>query len=445
MLMRSRLFWKILFGFWVTFICIAEGVWLIFSLSDVPRHRADEIRFEGELAESMLGSAASAIRLGGERGLRTLLSEWPETERARLTWKRRAETVESAATETANEALSAVHSRIVSSPGGAFFQVSYNPSGVLPKPPGPGPFNFPPELISLGVLGGLLFSALLAWYLSTPIWRLRAGFNQLAGGALDVRLKQLMGRRRDEIADLAREFDLMAERMQSLVESRERLLYDVSHELRSPLARQHMAIGLARQNPQRTAVLLDRIEQESSRMDDLVGELLTLSRVEAEENGFDEYFDLQGLVRVVVNNTRFEAESDGVRISLDMAPEDELSEISTVRGDAELVRRALENVMRNALRHSPRESSVTVTVFVNRQENSCTIQVQDSGPGVPNESLKQIFEPFVRLGTSERRGAGLGLSIAKRAMAVHGGSIEAANRETGGLCITIVLPIEPPE
>jgi two-component system OmpR family sensor kinase len=328
---------------------------------------------------------------------------------------------------------------------GSSCRVTYETAGLLPMPHRPGPFSLPPQLVILGALGGLLFSTLLAWHLSTPIWRLREGFGRLASGELDVRLRGLMGRRRDEIADLARDFDRMAERMQALVESREQLLHDVSHELRSPLARQHTAIGLARQNPQRTASLLDRIEQESSRMDDLVGELLTLSRVEAEGGGFEEYFDLQSLVRVVVNNTRFEAAGDGVDIGLAMAPEGAPDEMFTVRGDSELVRRALENVLRNATRHSPRGSCVAVGVFVDGAANRCTIRVEDSGPGVPPEFLRQMFEPFVRLRKSKGQGVGLGLAIAKRAIAVHGGSIEAANRPEGGLCVTIVLPLEPPE
>lgn len=483
MRLRLRLFWKILFGFWFTFICIVEGVWVVFTLYNIPRFREEIRSYAHNLSETRLASAETALRLGGEDGLRVLLASWPEEERVRLTFAPvgadegenwlgpnvsvlASMKVPGKVPGNVSGNVPGYIARIVKEEGkperriisrkvpladGTIVRIIYDRTDMLPRPPKHGPLHIPVEMVVFGVVGGLLFSALLAWHLSRPIWRLRKGFTQLAGGNLDVRLKGLMGRRRDEIADLARDFDSMAERLQILVESREQMLYDVSHELRSPLARQHIAIGLARQNPRRTEALLDRIERESSRMDELVGELLTLSRVEAEESVLEEYFDLQGLARVVVDNTRFEAEKDGVSIQMHHVPEDELAEISTVRGDAELVRRALENVLRNAVRHSPPGSSVVVSVKVDAAMNSCAITVEDSGPGVPEESLKRIFEPFVRLRTAEggatgkgtSQGAGLGLAIASRAIAVHKGRIYAANRsEGGGLSITMVLPLE---
>jgi two-component system OmpR family sensor kinase len=355
------------------------------------------------------------------------------------------------------------YKRTVRLDDGRAYALRYDTSDLF-KPRKAGPLNIPAELLVLGILGGLLFSAALAWYLTAPVWRLREGFGQLAQGRLGVRLKPLMGRRRDEIVDLADDFDVMAGRMQALVESREQLLHDVSHELRSPLARMHMAIGLARQNPSRTEALLGRIEQESSRMDELVGELLTLSRVEAQGATLDDYFDLAELLRVVVNNARFEARQDGVEIALRLpggAGEDETDGNATVRGDAELVRRALENVLRNAVRHSPRGTVVDVGVDVEFEgvAHARTIRIEDRGPGVPPEALQRIFDPFVRLGEASGtgvdqisgqntgqnagQGAGLGLAIARRAIAVHHGSITAKNREGGGLSIAISLPVEP--
>jgi len=448
--MRPRLFWKILFSFWLTFICIVEGVWIIFSLNDTPHPRPWEVAIQRSTAETRLGSAATALRLGGEEGLQALLAEWPGKERLRLS-------CEPVSTDGAGpspapnrdaapdgENGGSVYSRIATLPGGVRVLLRYDTADLVPRHR-PGPFSLPPELLILAVLGGLLFSSLLAWYLAAPAWRLRSGFAQLAGGNLDVRLKKLMGRRRDEIADLAGDFDLMAERMQSLVESREQLLHDVSHELRSPLARQHMAIGLARKAPERTPALLNRIEQESSRMDELVGELLTLSRVESGGSPLDEYFDLQELVRVVVGNARFEAEQEGVAINLSMIPATGHDGGTTIRGDAELVRRALENVVRNGVRHTPRNSSVDVSVTVDGGRNACAIRIADHGPGVPGESLGRIFEPFVRLGKGKSHGVGLGLAIAKRAIVVHGGTIAAENREGAGLAIVITLGLEPPE
>ena len=434
--MRIRLFWKILFSFWLTFICIIKGVWIVFTLYDVPRKEPRVIQVVEALAESRLDGASLAVRLGGEGRLDAFLASWPEEDRLRLT----REPASGNSSEAASAGVSKYpdYFRSVVLPDGGSIVLRYNASDVLPGRDRPGPPNIPPELLILGILGGLLFSALLAWYLTAPMWRLRAGFDALAMGNLGVRLRPLMGRRRDEITDLARDFDMMAERMQSLLESREQLLHDVSHELRSPLARLHMAVGLARQNPQRTGPLLDRIEGESARMDNLVGELLTLSRVEFGAETLEEYFDLQSLARVVVDNVRFEARENGVGIELETLPRDD---ISTVRGDAELVRRALENVIRNAMRHSPRGTSVEVKVFAGDDRDTCCIQVTDSGPGVPGDSLERIFEPFVRLKNTSSHGAGLGLAIARRAILVHSGSIRADNCDEGGLRITIVLPL----
>ncbi len=451
--MRLRLFWKILFSFWLTFICIVEGVWIIFSLNDAPKQRPWESQLEQSVAETQLNSAATVLKISGREGLEELLSSWPEQEKIRLSY------VALPASMTKQDFSLQIgpitfegipsegpptYSRLAVLPDGSHIRLSYNAAQFIPRPR-PGPFNFPLELPFLAVLGGLLFSSLLAWYLTAPVWRLRMGFEHLAEGKLDVRLKHLIGRRRDEIADLAGDFDLMAEQMQSLVKSREQLLHDVSHELRSPLARMHMAIGLARQSPDRTPALLDRIEQESSRMDELVGKLLTLSRVESGENRFDEYFDLLELIQVIVNNSTFEAEQAGVKIKLSKPSIENQEPDCTIRGDAELIRRALENVIRNAIRHSPQGTVVEVSVTADHSSKNSIIKITDQGSGVPQESLNEIFEPFVRLEKNKSHGTGLGLSIAKRAIKAHGGKIKAENIATGGLAVTIMLLSEHPE
>jgi len=439
--MRNRLFWKILFGFWLTFICIVQGVWLIFHLYELPRQRPWETHFVRTQAEVRLGAAATALRLNGEDGLRALLASWPEAERAHLTWAPAADNAPAPPAEAGAVPDAMLFTKAATLPDGTARVLRYDGSDALPRRPKPGLFNMPPELLILGILGGLLFSSLLAWYLIKPVWRLRLGFDQLTKGQLGVRLRELMGSRRDEIADLARDFDIMAERMQTLVESREQLLYDVSHELRSPLARQHMAFGLARQNPQRMPQLIDRIEQESARMDELVGELLTLSRVEYGADMLDDYFDIRGLVRVVADSAAFEAREKDITLELQMSLPKEAGGGSTMQGDAELIRRALENVVRNAIRHSPRGTSVKVSVFKGDDSETCCIQIIDSGPGVPEDDLERIFEPFVRLKNTSSRGAGLGLAIAKRAVAVHGGTIRAGNCGGEGLRVVISLPL----
>jgi two-component system OmpR family sensor kinase len=248
-----------------------------------------------------------------------------------------------------------------------------------------------------------------------------------------------MGRRRDEIADLARDFDQMAARLQQLIAARDQLLHDVSHELRSPLARLQVAIDLARQNPQRLATTLDRVDAESRRLDELVGELLTLSRVESGAPDFDDYFDLGELLRKVVADARFEAQASNVGIVANIAED---MEMPALRGNAELMRRALENIVRNALHHSIGGQQVTVELACDR---GFTIRIADQGPGVPEQALETMFEPFVRIGDGAAgkasSGFGLGLAIARRAVEAHGGTIRAENRQPKGLSVEIRLPL----
>ncbi len=293
--------------------------------------------------------------------------------------------------------------------------------------------------VAIGLLASLGFSALLAWYLTRPIRHLSRAFAAVADGRLETRVASLMGRRTDEIAALGHDFDRMAEQLQSLILAQRRLLHDVSHELRSPLARLHAAIGLARQSPARSAAMLERIEHEAQRIDELVGELLALARLEAAAaGGGNEPVDIVGLLEEVVRDARFEARAKGRDVDEAFAPD--LGQ-PLIEGRRDWLQRAFENVIRNALRHTA--AGTTVEVRLRRAlEGGVEIGILDSGPGVPDDELESIFEPFNRgRQPPEDTGHGLGLAIARRAIAAHGGSIVASNRKTGGLVITIVLPV----
>ncbi|WP_016603122.1 sensor histidine kinase, partial [Yersinia pestis] len=257
-----------------------------------------------------------------------------------------------------------------------------------------------------------------------------------AQGDLSVRLLPVMRRRHDELTEVARDFDSMAERLQALVSAREQLLHDVSHELRSPLARLQLAIGLAHQNPDNVDNALQRIEHESERLDKMIGELLALSRAENHSLADDdEYFDLQELVKVVVNDARYEAQLPGVEIQLEVAAQSEY----TVKGNAELMRRAIENIVRNALRFSASGQQVKVTLSA--LDKRYQIQVADQGPGVEENKLSSIFDPFVRVKSAmSGKGYGLGLAITHKVILAHGGQVEARNGEQGGLVITLRVP-----
>jgi signal transduction histidine kinase len=310
--------------------------------------------------------------------------------------------------------------------------------GRRPPPHGaPPPRPFLPPLMPLlaGSVVSLIFAALLAWYFARPIRGLRTAFEALAGGALETRIGRSMGRRRDELADLGADFDCMADRLQGLMDGQRRLLHDVSHELRSPLARLQAAAGLMRQQPERAVELLERIERDTGRMDRLVGELLTLARLDAGV-GDDrmESLDLDELLAGIAEDVGVEAEAQGVDVRL--APGD----AARVRGDADLLRRALENVLRNAVKHSPRGAAVEVCGRVDAEV--CCVAISDRGPGVAESELVSIFEPFYRGAGAARQGEGygLGLAIAKSVMQRHRGTVAACNRSGGGLVVSLCLP-----
>jgi two-component system OmpR family sensor kinase len=313
-----------------------------------------------------------------------------------------------------------------------------------PPPGGPGgpggpPGLFPPLLPLLaGWIVSLGFAALLAWYFSKPIRKLRAAFMAVADGDLDGRLEPVMGKRRDELSDLGREFDNMVYRIQQLMDGQKRVLHDVSHELRSPLARLQAAIGLARQQPELIEDTLTRIERETVRMDTLVSELLTISRLEAGMAGrLDENIGLNELISNVIDDARFESKASGCNIEFHSYTQ------PIVRGNAELLHRALENVVRNAVKHSPPGCKISIKLQMHDNQ-MIRIDVSDEGAGVPEADIKSIFEPFFRSEASKSpNGHGLGLAISHRVISAHHGSISAKNRPEGGLCITILLPARP--
>ena len=312
-------------------------------------------------------------------------------------------------------------------------------------PPGPrmdSPYRtFIPVIAA--TVASLLFAFLLAWYFSRPIRDLRAAFEAASGGDLAPRF-QAATKRGDELTDLGRDFDRMTGRLRSLMDSQTRLLHDVSHELRSPLARLQAAIGLAHQQPDKLAASMDRIERESVRMDKLVGELLTLSRLEAGAvNPLTEDFSIADLLHDIVEDACFEA--DTRRIGITVSGDADIAS-AIVHGQAELLGRAVENVVRNAIKHSPEAGVVSVVLSRPADGQQVHITVLDHGPGVAEADLATIFEPFFRASNTEKStdGHGLGLAIAQHVVKGHGGSIAARNRSSGGLCVEIRLPVKQP-
>jgi two-component system sensor histidine kinase CpxA len=272
----------------------------------------------------------------------------------------------------------------------------------------------------------------LAYHLSSPVLRLQRAVDRFGHGDLSARAET---KRADEIGQLARSFNHMAERIETLLVAERRLLLDISHELRSPLARLGVAIELARSGEDRDA-LLDRIQKEADRLNTLIGELLQVTRAEGDPAQCQiAPVRLDQLVEDITDDCSIEAKARDCTLALASAPP------LTFPGDAELLRRAIENIMRNAIRHAPPGTAVEVSLEADRQ--SARIVVRDYGPGVPEESLERIFDPFYRVQTDRGRasgGTGLGLAIARRAVELHQGKLHARNAHPG-LLVTIELPL----
>jgi two-component system sensor histidine kinase CpxA len=320
---------------------------------------------------------------------------------------------------------------------------------VLSPPPGPrlflGPRGLPIPGLVIAVISSGLVCYLLAWFLTMPIVRLRAATRQLAAGDLAARAGARTDGRRDEVAGLMRDFDGMAERLENLVKAQSRLLNDISHELRSPLARLNVALGLARQRSNaESASMLDRIELEASRLNELIGHILTLARLEDGEQSVPPTpVLLDDVVLGVAEDAEFEAQARHCHVR---------SEIPAgswgVRGDASLLHSAIENVVRNAIRYT-REGS-TVQIHLEKTHGAggeeAVVRVADCGFGVPPDALAKLFQPFYRLDDARGRqtgGVGLGLAITERAVRFHGGRVAATNRAEGGLLVEIHLPMMP--
>ena len=290
------------------------------------------------------------------------------------------------------------------------------------------------------LLTGIFLCYLLASYLTAPIRRLRVATQKLASGDLHARVPRGAIQRRDELGDLGRDFDIMAERIESLVTSQQRLARDVSHELRSPLARLNVALEIAKQrsNPE-TAAVLERIEGESTRLNELISRLLTLAKLESGADSIEmARIDLAELVRDVAADADFEARARDRFVEVSAA------EPCTVMGSEELLRSAIENVLRNAVRYTPERTVVGVSLSASN--GHAILQVTDHGGGVPDEELANLFRPFYRVGEARERttgGTGLGLAIAERAVKAHKGNITARNTN-GGLSIEIELDTVKP-
>ena len=452
----GRLFWKFFFFFMLAQVTTVVGVSAAIWLRNRGAHTPDNP--VPVLVDARLLDATAALsERGGEPALRDLLLDWSrvpgpivyavDVDGREILGRSVPKGAGENARAPIEHASPQISRRVVLADGRAYVLsvdgwspgASFGQGGPGGRG-GSGPLPFPLAPIVGGMLASLAVAALLAWYVAKPIRSLRQAFHAAGQGNLDVRIGDGMGRRRDELADLGRDFERTAAQLKLLLDGQRRLLHDVSHELRSPLARLQAAVGLARQQSDNVEASMDRIERESMRMDKLLDDLLALSRAEAGLGvGHEENIDLVELVHDVVRDARFEADarSSSVAFATDVG---EL-EAATIMGNHEMLHRALENVVRNAARHTPSGTRVHVAGTHDAARREIQFTVTDEGHGVAAAELGSIFEPFYRGSQAKgTAGHGLGLAIARRVVEAHGGSIRASNRATGGLAVEIRLP-----
>lgn len=442
----NRLFWKIFLSFWISLVLFA-GAGLLAASLFLERTRAqDEIESPRDRQIIYVNEARLVAKIEGIEGLKSWLKKLDRTEAIPFLLIDRAgkdlldRPISSHLMERLDRRRKPRRHELIQLPGAGeyllvpdFQAVTLN--RVLSRP----------RVIALPVIVAAIVSGLvcflLAGYLTRPIQRLSKATHQFAAGNLGLRVAPTMGRRRDEVADLALDFDHMADRLQILIGSQNQLLSDVSHELRSPLARLQVALGLARQRQQhQTNAELDRIEHEAERLNELIGQLLSLTRLESSTQlAHSEPVDVAALLAEVVENADFEARAANRQVRI-------INSLSaTIEANEPLLKSALENVVRNAVRYTDENTSVEVTLQHDPEDPGwLLVQVRDHGPGVPDDMLTKLFEPFVRVGDARDResgGYGLGLAIAERAIRLHGGVIFAGNEPDGGLNIRIRLPL----
>jgi two-component system, OmpR family, sensor kinase len=294
--------------------------------------------------------------------------------------------------------------------------------------------------ISLTILGiALIVSAITSWWLaqhlSAPIRRIQAGARALASESLNIRVSDGLEGRKDELAVLARDFDAMADQLRANRSATTQLLRDISHELRSPLARMRVALGLARQPPADMTRQLDRMEREIERLDSMISQVLKLARLHGANARIEkESFELDEVIEEVVRDANFEGAVKDCTVNVLGSAH------AAILGNRELLRSAIENVLRNAVRYSPTKTPVDLSIA--RSKSGLEIAIADHGPGVPPADLERIFEPFFRVAESRDRdsgGEGIGLAITAQVMKAHGGAARARNT-SGGFEVLLSLP-----
>ena len=444
------LYWRIFLAFWVALALILVGT--VTVAVNATSHRTDR---PWVIRGQLYAQAARAFESGGPAALKGWLQTLAGDSRGRtfiidpdgremLGRPLPGALGADPKSPTAAGAIAPVGGALVLvEPGGNTYHVVVAP--VRDSPRLFGELELPGVPLSLLLIALIVSAAacyFLARYLASPVDRLRLATRRMAAGDLNVRVLPALRGRQDDLGLLAADLDAMAERLRQLLEAKQQLLRDVSHELRSPLARLQLALSLARRDDGSAERHLARIAFKADRLEQLIARTLRLVRLERPASALEQVsVDVGEVLRTVASDVAIEADAQGCLVDLQTQPGLALS------GDPELLRSAFENVIRNAVRYSPAGTLVSIVARRVAQEqpgDSVEVGVEDRGPGVPDKDLGLIFEPFYRVDAAREHrsggGEGLGLAIAARAVALYGGSIQARNLEGGGLGVSILLP-----
>lgn len=444
------LFWKIFLCFWMTVVVIAIAIMITFVLdpqrSSSPWHESllgmarysgasvvEEVELHGDQTAStyikdlnqrlhthacLIDEAGNQVVDGGCSFFIKEISLARPTQSAQITFKNR---------------IARIALPIQSSNGKKYIYATEIPAGS----PGVSKTAIAIRL-SVALFVSFCICYWLTKYLTGPVLRLREASHRLASGDLSTRATKTLERRNDEFGFLVRDFNAMAERIEELISRQRQLIYDLSHELRSPLARLTVALDLARERKGEDSAF-DHAEQDLERMNEMIGRMLTVAKLDTSSSETQmERIDFGELVSQVVRSAEFELREkpNAIRFTKD--------EQLFVHGNADLLQSAIENIIRNAIRYSP--SNTPVDVDLKRAEKAgealIHLSVRDYGPGVPETDLSNIFRPFYRVENDRDRqsgGVGLGLAIADRVVRMHGGAIRAHNSASGGLRVDIFL------
>ncbi len=446
-------FWRIFLTFWLTILIVELfTAWFAVRLSESEIHPILEKQNQIFVADS--NRAVAVLEAEGLRGLREWLqraSNLQAIDEIFVVNQRREEINHKPLPDNITDILGDTHA---DPPLPDYKPIKYILTSKATAPdteeylvittfrdPHRASYLFAPQRVAFGVIVSGLICFLLARYFTSPLNKLRRSTQTLMTGEFNTSSIQNLRHRHDEFGALAVDFEKMAARLSDLLTAKRQLLRDISHELRSPLARIRVALGLVRKKHHADdSDELDRIEREIERLESLISELMMFVRIRSSNTAESmTNVDIRELLDHIVEDAQYEKQQDRSKntIKLHCPPGIE------VWADAHLLHRAIENIVRNACYYSPEQS--VIHIRCEQGTDDVRIVVEDFGPGVPDDMLEPIFQPFVRVSSAREEdtgGSGIGLAIAKQLIDVHGGTLTAQNKKEGsGLIVTLSLPV----